>query len=330
MAETLNEKYKSMVTDNTGTINQMYDAQKQASLSGLESAYNQNLSDATAQIDKINQTYNRGANDLAVQYERQRQNNNLQAAGNGLNVGTGSQMALAQSSNYQRDFGRLRGEQANALTEQDRQINNIKMQYQNAVQQALADNDLARATALTEEYNRQSNQYQNLYKLQYAEEQDALDRQRQAELDAYNREQDAWNQRMKENQLAQQQAENAAALMAQSGDFSGYASLYGLTPAQTSALQAQWMASNPDLAYNSGAMTAEQYRSITGQYPVGYTPPTTGSGSGVTGKTTRVDDVNGIEYTYIPGQGWTYTDYKNNTTGKATSEQAYKGTRIFK
>ena len=280
--ETLNDKYKSLVSDNTGTINQMYDASKQSALAGLESAYNQNLSNAEAQRSQIDKQYNTAANDMAVQYERQRQNNNLQAAGNGLNVGTGSQMALAQSGQYQRDFGNLRGEQAAAQTEQGRLIDNIKMQYQSQVQQAIADNDLARATALTQEANNQIAQLTNAYNMQYQEEQDALNRQRQAEMDAYNREQDALDRAYRQQQDEYNRQATAASLLASMGDFSGYAALFGLSNDQQSLLRAQWMASNPDTAYNSGMMDANQYRAITGKYPAGYTPPSSGGSYGGT------------------------------------------------
>ena len=235
----LNEKYQQFVADNTANINAMYDANQQSKLTGLESAYTQNLSDAQAQKQTIDQNYNRAANDLAVQYERNRMNNNLQAQMNGLNVGTGSQMALALGSEYNRDFGNLRGQQAAAQVEQDRQINNIESQYRLAVQQAIADNDLARAAALVDEANNKVNQLTNAYQLQ------------------------------------QQDLGNAAALLASAGDFSGYADMLGLTPDQTGLLQTQWTVQNPDLAYQSGLITPQQYKSITGKYPRGV-----GGGSG--------------------------------------------------
>ena len=76
--------------------------------------------------------------------------------------------------------------------------------------------------------------------------------------------------------MQQEELGNAAALLGSSGDFSGYGNLYGLTPDQMGTLQRQWMASNPDLAYNSGMIDAEQYHAITGNYPAGYN----GAGSG--------------------------------------------------
>ena len=63
---------------------------------------------------------------------------------------------------------------------------------------------------------------------------------------------------------------NTAKTLAAYGDFSGYASLYGQDTANNMA--ALWNAQNPDLAYNTGRMTAEEYKAITGKYPKGYQP----------------------------------------------------------
>ena len=63
---------------------------------------------------------------------------------------------------------------------------------------------------------------------------------------------------------------NTAQTLAAYGDFSGYASLYGQETANSMA--ALWKAQNPDLAYNTGRMSAEEYKAITGKYPKGYQP----------------------------------------------------------
>lgn len=63
---------------------------------------------------------------------------------------------------------------------------------------------------------------------------------------------------------------NTAKTLAAYGDFSGYAGLYGQDTANNMA--ALWKAQNPDLAYNTRRMTAEEYKAITGKYPAGYTP----------------------------------------------------------
>ena len=152
---TLEEEYKKYTGEGYDQVNSMYDAQKQSQLAGLESAYNQNLSNAEASRDALGQQYQSRANDLAVQYERQRRNLNEQAAANGLNTGAGSQMQLALGSNYQRDYGGLRTAQQQAVDTANRGIDQLKASYQSAVQQAVADNDYQRAQALLAEYKNQ-------------------------------------------------------------------------------------------------------------------------------------------------------------------------------
>ena len=66
---------------------------------------------------------------------------------------------------------------------------------------------------------------------------------------------------------------NTAKTLAAYGDFSGYAGLYGQETANSMA--ALWKAQNPELAYNTGRMTAEEYKAVTGKYPAGYQAPVT-------------------------------------------------------
>lgn len=233
-----------MTTENSriDQINAMYDAQKEANRLALENAYNQNVSDAQAAKDKIAPQYQQSANDLAVQYERNRRNFNQQAAGNGINTGTASQARLSQSNEYLRDFGKLRSEESNAITEADRGIADLKAQYQNSIAAAAADYDYKKAAALLDEYNNQ-----------------------------YNRD------------LAQAQQ------LAQFGDFSMYATLYGQDAADN--MLSVWKAQNPDLAYNTGKMTAKEYKSIVGKYPTGYKASSSGGGYYYNSGGTVNDDV---------------------------------------
>lgn len=221
---TFEEQYRKYSTSGQGqAINDLYDAKKQSQLQQLESAYQASRSEAEAARDKLPGQYQQQANDLAAQYERNRRNFNIQAAGAGLNSGTASQTALAQNSAYQRDMGALRTAQADAMTEADRGIAELERQYQANVSSAIADNDYQRAQALLNEYN-----------------------------NGYTRDL------------------NTAKTLAAYGDFSGYAGLYGQDTANNMA--ALWKAQNPELAYNTGRMSAEEYKAITGKYPAGYTP----------------------------------------------------------
>ena len=140
-------------TARTDAINQIYDAQRKAREEELKAAYDRSKSDYEAARAKIAPEYQKQANDLSVQYERNRQNFNNQAAATGINSGTASQAALARGGEYQRDFGNLRTAEANATAEADRQMANLTAEYQANIRAALADNDYKKAQALLDEYN---------------------------------------------------------------------------------------------------------------------------------------------------------------------------------
>lgn len=236
---TLEEEYRQY--QGAQGVNDMYDAQKQAKLAGLESAYQQSLSDAQAAKDQIPGQYQKRANDLAVQYERQRRNLDQRAAATGLNTGAGSQMQLALGGNWQRDYGAVRTAQQQALDAADKGIRDLETAYRTSVQQAVADNDYQRAQALLAEYK----------------------------------------------ERYQQQLQQAQTL-AGYGDFSGYAGVPGYSQEQVDSMRSAWVAANPDLAYQTGAITAEQYQQITGKTATGtggaaylpYTPPPEETGDG--------------------------------------------------
>jgi hypothetical protein len=221
---TLEEEYKQY--QGAQGVNDMYEAQKKSQLAGLESAYQQNLSSAQAARDAIPRQYQERANDLAVQYERNRRNLNQQANANGLNTGAGSQMQLALGSNYQRDYGGIRTAQQQAIDQADKGIRDLQAAYNSSVQQAVADNDFRRTQALLADYQ----------------------------------------------QRYQQQLQTAQNL-AQWGDFSGYNGIPGYSSEAITNMQSAWQASNPDLAYRTGRITAEQYYQMTGKYPAGYQAP---------------------------------------------------------
>lgn len=154
-AQNLQKEYNQRVNTGAQQINQLYGNQLASQQQQLKTAYDQNLSDQTAAKNQIGKTYQASANDLAVQYERNKRNLNMQAAANGLNTGTGSQQQLALNQQYLTNMGKLRGQEAQANVEADRQIANLKMNYQNQVSQAIADNDFKRAAALMDNYNQQ-------------------------------------------------------------------------------------------------------------------------------------------------------------------------------
>lgn len=215
-------------------INGIYDAQREKQLADLETAYNTNLATAEAAKGQIGNAYQEQRNNLANTYERTRKNTNEAAAANGLNVGTGSQAALMQRSEYQRDNAKIGTAEANAMAQAEQGITDLKTKYQGAVAAANADNDYQRSVALL-----------NQYKAEY------------------------------DQQLSRAQT------LAQYGDFTGYAAVYGQEQADN--MRKAWIATNPDVAYNTGNISAEEYRAVTGVYPKGYTAPGSGGYSGYGG-----------------------------------------------
>lgn len=69
-----------------------------------------------------------------------------------------------------------------------------------------------------------------------------------------------------------------AQLMASYGIFDGYRGLYGDDTVNT--MRNLWIAQNPLLAYNTGAIDANRYFQMTGQYAPGVTPPAVVGGGG--------------------------------------------------
>ena len=275
------------VSDYSAQIAQMYDAQMAAKQQSMEDAYNQNMTTMQRAREQIAPTYFNQGNDLATQYERTRRNNNMRADMNGLNTGAASQMDLAQQSNYLDAFGQIRTAQANAERQADQQIADLEVAYKSQVAQALADNDYQKATALLQEYQRRDNAAE--------------------EMRRYNQQQDLAN----------------AKLRAAYGDFGGYEALYGADTAN--AMREFFLQANPDYAYANGLMDVDKYYKLTGKYPAGYTPPSSGRGGysrggGNNGNSSAAESM--IQQLVL--QGVPYQDALQMMANNATSFDEYK------
>lgn len=77
-----------------------------------------------------------------------------------------------------------------------------------------------------------------------------------------------------------QQKQQKADDLAKYGDFTGYEELYGKDVADR--MRNTWAAANPMGAYMNGTITGDQYYTLTGEYPPGYTPAGTAAGGGGT------------------------------------------------
>lgn len=231
--------------DQSESINKIYDAQQKAKTDALKAAYDQNMADYDAQAEKIPQTYNEARRQVSTQADISRANLNEQMAGSGINTGAGSQLSLSQQNSRNAAMGKVSSAEADALSDLEAQRQKVKTAYQNAVAQAISENDAARAKALYTEAQRVDNSIVNTAA-------------KQLSVDTTLAENDR-------SRLEQQ-----AATLAKYGDFSGYAAL-GYSQDQIDAMQKVWGAQNPKLYYER-----------TGTYPASYTASnrTPGGGGG--------------------------------------------------
>lgn len=132
-------------------IRQMYEANLAANKSQLESDYNQNLSGLGAEESKLGQIYYEQMRQAQAESDRNRQAFQEYANARGLNSGTGGQAELAQQNQLSSNLNTLRQSEAEKRAEVNRQRVLLGQQYQNAIQKAQAENDLAKAKALYEE-----------------------------------------------------------------------------------------------------------------------------------------------------------------------------------
>lgn len=229
--------------DQSESINKIYDAQQKAKTDALKAAYDQNMADYDAQAAKIPQTYNEARRQVSTQADISRANLNEQMAGSGINVGAGSQLALSQQNSRNAAMGKVSSAEADALSDLEAQRQKVKTAYQNAVAQAISENDAARAKALYAEAQRVDNSIVNTAVKQLSVDTTLTENER--------------------SRLEQQ-----AATLAKYGDFSGYAAL-GYSQDQIDAMQKVWGAQNPKLYYER-----------TGAYPASYTASNRRTGGG--------------------------------------------------
>lgn len=220
-------------TSQADYINGLYAAQQEAALQALKSAYDQNIIDVDALAAKIPQTYQSARNQTAATAEQNKANWNEYAAASGLNVGTGAQGNLSMSNQLLGDMGSINSQEANAVNDLDTQRLKIQTQYQNAIAQAIAEGDLAKAQAL----------YQEAVRVD-----ESLVATAQAQADENYR---AWGAGQSVNDNYNSKLQQYAETLAAYGDFSGYKAL-GYTDEQIANMAAYWQQLNGGGSSSSG------------------------------------------------------------------------------
>lgn len=147
--------------DQSEYINQLYDAAVKSAQAALEGAYNEAVLGFDASEAKIPEQYRAARNQTAADAAVQRANMNEQLNASGLNTGTSGQTRLAMGIAEQNAMAALNRQQQAAIDEITLQRNQARVQYEAAVAQAIADNDMQRAQALYQEAQRVDNSYRS-------------------------------------------------------------------------------------------------------------------------------------------------------------------------
>lgn len=198
--------------DQSQFIKDSYGANLEATKAGLEQNYNKSLSAIDAEESGLGQNYYELQRQAQAQSDLQKNAYNEYANANGLNNGTRGQAALSQSNNLATQMNNIRVSEAEKRAELERQRTLLGQQYQSAIQQAQAQNDMQLAQALYDEAVRVDKSI----------------------IDAAKRDADVALQMFG---VANENQQKAAAAMASAGDYSAYGSLYGVNSNSTLANQ---------------------------------------------------------------------------------------------
>ena len=140
-------------TDTQAGINSAYDSGLAAQREALLNAYNANIAAQQEQQGNIQKNYDTAAYDVGVQNARNARDTTRFADVRDVNFGIGSQHALSLGNAQARAEAAINAQRQAALAENQRQQELAKVNYQNQISAALADNDYKRAAALLDDYN---------------------------------------------------------------------------------------------------------------------------------------------------------------------------------
>ena len=199
-------------------INSLYNAQQEAAFDALKAAYDRNVQTLDSAAERLPLEYQAARNKTAAAGELERRSFNEYAAAHGLNSGAGGQAQLAMGNTVQKNLGGINQAEVNAQAALQLDRARLETTYKNDIAQAVANGNLQRAQALYGEYVRVDNSLVETSKAQANENY----RSYTARTDSY------WQN--------QQSMADRAKMLAQYGDFSGYAEL-GFSPEQIRVLR---------------------------------------------------------------------------------------------
>lgn len=129
-----------------------YDEALAAQKAALERAYAQSIMELESAKAQIPNDYYEAERMVTGTRDRERLNMNEQFAALGLNTGARGQAAIAQSNVYQGNIGALEKQKMEELAAIEREKAKLTVDYQNAIAEAVANNELAKAQQLYENY----------------------------------------------------------------------------------------------------------------------------------------------------------------------------------
>jgi transcriptional regulator with GAF, ATPase, and Fis domain len=138
------------VLRNEEAINSIYDSANESSRAENQMVLNAMLSKLQADRDASTRATDQKLTDVYVNALRQGKNYDEVQNASGLGSGNMAQARLAQDNQLQGDLTTLRAAQQNIDAGIERERGTLAQQYAAAIQQAQANNDLARAQALFE------------------------------------------------------------------------------------------------------------------------------------------------------------------------------------
>lgn len=131
-------------------INKMYDASLESEKAGLQQNYEQDTANLDAEQEKARKQADANLTRTYVEAAKAQKNYGEVQNAYGLTSGAMAQARLAQDNQLQGDLTAIRTAQQDIDAGIERERNTLAQQYATAIQQAQANNDLARAQALFE------------------------------------------------------------------------------------------------------------------------------------------------------------------------------------
>lgn len=137
--------------DLSSYLEELYAAQRRAAIAGIQAAYNKNLSAIDRSAIGIDTKYQNARNQTAGASELAKRNFAEYAAATGLNSGAGGQAELSRNVTLQNNLNALNQDEADFYSNIELQKSQAEQEYNNAIAQAQASGDAAKAQALYEE-----------------------------------------------------------------------------------------------------------------------------------------------------------------------------------